>query len=136
MEEYATLAYRDLLRGASMDIPSGEDIARALGEAPLDRAALCLPDGVCPTGTPLAYYVLREAELVNDGTYLGPVGGRLVAEVLVGLLRADATSLLHAPLGWRPEVSAADGGFTMAALLAATGSLGPTARTTARASRG
>ena len=34
------------------------------------------------TSTPLWYYVLKEAELVEDGLRLGPVGGRIVAEVL------------------------------------------------------
>ena len=36
--------------------------------------------------TPLWHYVLREAELAADGLTLGPVGGRIVAEVFIGLL--------------------------------------------------
>ena len=42
---------------------------------------------------PLWYYVLCEAEseLGEDGRHLGPVGGRIVAEVLVGLLEAIRT---------------------------------------------
>lgn len=42
--------------------------------------------------TPLWYYILREAETVyQPGVYagLGPVGGAIVAEVLVGLIRRD-----------------------------------------------
>ena len=37
--------------------------------------------------TPLWYYVLKEAEVVADGLHLGPVGGRIVAEVFLGLLQ-------------------------------------------------
>ena len=44
--------------------------------------------------TPLWYYVLKEAELVEDGLRLGPVGGRLVGEVIVGLLQSDPASYL------------------------------------------
>ena len=34
--------------------------------------------------------------------HLGPVGGRIVAETLIGLLRADPTSYLSASPGFRP----------------------------------
>jgi hypothetical protein len=43
--------------------------------------------------TPLFYYTLKEAELTQDGLRLGPVGGRIVAEVLIGLLRSDPASI-------------------------------------------
>src|SRR5438046_10508727 len=39
--------------------------------------------------TPLFYYILREAELREDGLRLGPVGARIVAEVFIGLLLLD-----------------------------------------------
>ena len=48
------------------------------------------------SSTPLWYYVLKEAELVEDGLHLGPVGGRIVAEVLIGLLQSDTGSYLVA----------------------------------------
>lgn len=54
--------------------------------------------------TPLWYYVLREAELVEDGLRLGPVGGRLVGEVVVGLPRCDTASYLSFDPGWRPTL--------------------------------
>ena len=44
--------------------------------------------------TPLWYYLLREAEL-GGGESLGPVGGRIVAEVLVGLLQGDPLSYIR-----------------------------------------
>ena len=42
---------------------------------------------------PLWFYILNESELRHDGTRIGPVGGRIVAEVLLGLLDGD-------PLSW------------------------------------
>jgi len=37
---------------------------------------------------------LAEAEAIAGGLSLGPVGGRIVTETLLGLLRADPTSYL------------------------------------------
>ena len=48
------------------------------------------------SSTPLWYYVLKEAQQVADGLHLGPVGGRIVAEVLIGLLETDSNSYLAA----------------------------------------
>ena len=42
---------------------------------------------------PLWFYILKEAEIVGRGRELGPVGGRIVAEVLVGLLQRDLNSV-------------------------------------------
>ena len=50
--------------------------------------------------TPLWYYVLKEAEVRAGGEHLGPVGGRIVAEVLIGLLDADLGSYRNAEPGW------------------------------------
>jgi hypothetical protein len=73
------------------------------------------------TATPLWLYVLREAQLVNGGRYLGPVGGRIVAEVLLGLLGADPTSYLRAQPGWQPTLGATSGPYTMAHFLTFAG---------------
>ena len=68
--------------------------------------------------TPLWYYVLKEAEVRSGGQHLGPVGGRIVAEVLLGLLDADPGSYRSADPGWHPTVPSAEPGrFTMADLL-------------------
>jgi hypothetical protein len=74
---------------------------------------------------PLWFYILKEAELVGDGTpegkgrTLGPVGGRIVAEVLVGLLQKDPNSYLYLNPAWKPAapVTPVKGRFTMADLL-------------------
>ena len=51
---------------------------------------------------PLWFYLLREAELLGKKRELGPVGGRIVAEVLVGLLQRDRSSYLHINPNWKP----------------------------------
>ena len=52
--------------------------------------------------TPLWYYVLAEAKATAGGMSLGPVGGRIVAETLIGLLRADPSSYLSVDPRFRP----------------------------------
>jgi hypothetical protein len=53
--------------------------------------------------TPLWYYILREADTFIGGHRLGPVGGRIVTDVLVGLIDADATSFRQNSWDWRPQ---------------------------------
>lgn len=119
--EHAALAYRDLQRGAALGLPSGEDVARQLGLPVLTREQLALPSQLCADGMPLSYYVQREATVYHDGAYLGPVGGRVVAEVLLGLLRADPTAYLHVESGWTPTLPVAQAVFGLADLLIAAG---------------
>ena len=68
---------------------------------------------------PLWFYILKEAEIVGRGRELGPVGGRIVAEVLVGLLQKDLNSYLYLNAAWKPAppIAPARGRFTMADLL-------------------
>jgi hypothetical protein len=108
---YESLAVRDLMRGEGTGLPSGEAVAEVLGAPPVSSPGW-------PDGTPLWLYVLREADLVADGAQLGPVGGRIVAEVLIGLLRADPASYLCTDPGWRPSLPAAGDTFGLADLLA------------------
>ena len=52
---------------------------------------------------PLWYYILKEAELPPyNGERLGPVGGRIMAETLVGLLQRDPNSYLYLDPAWKP----------------------------------
>lgn len=71
--------------------------------------------------TPLWYCVLKEAEVIADGLHLGPVGGRIVAEVLIGLLQADEGSYLATQPGWRPTLPAKSGTFRMTDFLTFAG---------------
>jgi len=103
IEDYHSLAVRDLQRGQGVGLPSGEAVARHIGVAPLTAAQV----GIASTGwkdeTPLWYYIQREADARTGGHRLGPVGGRIVSEVLVGLLEADATSFRRNSGDWRPQ---------------------------------
>lgn len=119
--EHVALAYRDLQRGASLGLPSGEAVAAQLGVTPLARADLCLPSDVCADGTPLSYYVQREAAVQHDGLYLGTVGGRVVAEVLLGLLQRDPTAYLSVEPEWTPTLPSMGATFGLADLLAIAG---------------
>jgi hypothetical protein len=99
------LAQRNLLRQLTWGLPSGQDIAAAMRVDALGPSNLADIAGVhAPFGrsTPLWYYVLAEAKVATDGLTLGPVGARIVAETLIGLLRADPTSYLSVDPRFRP----------------------------------
>ncbi len=99
------LPQRNLLRQLTWGLPSGQDVAKAMGVAqlaPSDLADISSVYSSFGTSTPLWYYILAEAKAVTGGLNLGPVGGRIVAETLIGLLRADPSSYLRALPGFRP----------------------------------
>jgi Animal haem peroxidase len=101
----SSLAERNLLRGRQLQLPSGQAVARAMGIPALRPEDLDLKgfSDSLKNNTPLWYYVLREAKAERQGTQLGSIGGRIVAEVLIGLLAADPLSYLNAAPGWTPE---------------------------------
>lgn len=66
---------------------------------------------------PLWYYILREAEVLCKGELLGPVGGRIVAEVLIGLLYQDRLSFLRVEPNWEPTFPKVGGTFEMSDLI-------------------
>lgn len=126
----AMLASRNLLRGLALGLPSGQGVANHFGIAPLTAAQLkqglpagevALLDsagGILLNKTPLWYYVLREAAVLNGGNQLGPVGGRIVAETFVRMLKRDPDSFLHTPAAFTPSLpSAVPGDFTVADLV-------------------
>ena len=78
--------------------------------------------GLLLSKTPLWYYVLREAAVLGGGNQLAPVGGRIVAETFVRLLKRDVSSFLNAPGGFTPMLpSATLGDFTVADLVIFSG---------------
>ena len=116
-----SLALRNLLRGQALKLPSGQDVAKTIGERPLSGADL----GGVVDPTPLWFYILKEPELEagNGGHRLGPVGARIVAEVLLGLLRADPSSYLNVTPTWAPTLpgrSGHDDTFGLADLIRST----------------
>jgi len=113
-ESPTSLAARNLLRGKALGLPTGQAVAQAMGLTPLTSGQLDIPDSpdaahpdelrtTFNRNTPLWFYILKEAEVQHDGTRLGDVGGRIVAEVLVGLLDGDPQSFLSVEPNWVPE---------------------------------
>ena len=103
------LPQRNLLRQLTWGLPSGQSVARAMGLTPLSATDLAEIGAVYApfaTSTPLWYYILAEAKIAAGGVNLGPVGGRIVAETLIGLLRADPTSYLSAYPRFTPFLGA------------------------------
>ncbi len=119
-DQPTVLPQRNLLRHLTWSIPSGQRIAQAMGIQPLDKSELTdigdvgRADGVSnlDTSTPLWFYIFREAEHRAGSMTLGPVGGRIVGEVIIGLLQTDPGSYVNQS-GWRPIVPAASGQFRM-----------------------
>jgi hypothetical protein len=130
----ASLAERNLLRGWRLGLPSGQEVAKAMGITPLADKDILIGKGVdtpapgeAPfsittvnpvfvNNCPLWTYILAEAmhhqetvkipvkENISITTpRLGPVGGRIVAEVFLGLMFADKHSLLSLEPTWKPK---------------------------------
>jgi hypothetical protein len=117
--DYASLANRDLQRGQAVGLPSGEAIAARLGVPALSAEQVGLAADGWIGETPLWFYILKEAEVLHDGDRLGPVGGRIVGEVLVGIIDADPESFRSVDPGWTPTLPARNpGGFGLADILA------------------
>jgi len=113
---YRSLAARDLQRGMGTGLPSGEAVARAVGARQLTREELALGDW--QDETPLWLYIVREAAVRGGGDHLGEVGGRIIAEVIVGIIRRDPESYLTNDPSWRPTLpSHQSGSFKIRDLL-------------------
>ncbi len=153
----ANLAERNLKRGLFMSLPSGQDVARAMGERVLEDDELLLGKAVHEEvfglkpgekprvlkdigeafagKAPLWFYVLAEANaqwrrdvIAQKKTKnpdaadavpvkLGPVGGRIVAETIIGLMLGDSYSFLRQDPHWVPTVKAKGKTFGMADLI-------------------
>ncbi len=127
----STLPLRNLQRGWRLGLPSGQAIARAMGVKPIKDEEILIgqgvdkPDAPLPNivsispafkdNCPLWTYILAEAmnhrvkvktpttkgvEVMTPR--LGPVGGRIVAEVFLGLMFGDNNSLLSLDPNWHP----------------------------------
>jgi Animal haem peroxidase len=132
LESPLNLPQRILVRHVTWALPSGQTLARAVRApvlAPSDLGELACYGLGFEHETPLLYYVLKEAQVLEAGVRLGPVGGRIVAEVILGLLQLDPTSYLTARPDWRPTLPArfARTRFEMADLLTFAG-VDPTSR--------
>ena len=126
-----SLPQRNLRRAFRLGLPSGQYVARAMHVHPLADKDIVLGKGfdtpdpdarnildvskVFAGNCPLWTYILAEAmhfkepvkvPVKEDVTIttprLGPVGGRIVAEVFLGLMFGDSNSLLSLDPGWKP----------------------------------
>lgn len=128
-----SLATRNLRRGQSFLLPSGENVARHMErpESEIDQVLSFIKNQLNPhnidlgAGVPLWFYILAEAEVIGRkddennnslGEGLGPVGATIVAEVLIGLLELDRNSYLGNNRGWVPYLGI-DGEFMMKDLM-------------------
>ncbi len=131
----SSLAQRNLERGWRLGLPSGQSVARAMRIRPLadndirigkavdgasdDTKSIVEVDPVFANNAPLWTYILAEAiqfketvtipvqEKVSITTpRLGLVGGRIVAEVFLGLMFGDRHSLLTLDPHWQPRQGA------------------------------
>ena len=127
----ANLALRNLMRGMAMGLPSGQDVAQAMGLTPLTDSQLRVgkatnqaeflaaptiadvAQGAFKGKAPLWYYLLAEGAhewsteksgVEQAGVQLGRAGSRLVVETFVGLLIADGHSVLRQAPGWHPAL--------------------------------
>ena len=106
--------------------PSGQSVARAMGLEPLAGEDLLLGQNFAQAikdkklnehqikhadaarrrleaETPLWYYILAEAQKLHEGEHLGPLCGRIVAEIFIGILTGDSQSYLQVDPGWTPR---------------------------------
>lgn len=128
-----SLAVRNLLRGRSLGLPSGQDVARCMGFRPLSPKLISRgKDGQVATklgfdvNSPLWYYILKEAQIEGKGIRLGTVGSRMLAEVFVGLIEGDRNSFLSRCPKWTPILPAEKPNtFTMTDLLRFVGDVNP-----------
>ena len=133
-----SLPTRNLMRGVRMGLPSGQAVAAAMQLTPLTPQELGGgPDGQVLVAqglggnTPLWYYLLKEAQVQQNGDRLGQVGSRIVAETFIGLLDSDALSFrrqnpLFEPSLFKPGATpTAAGRYTMADLLTFVDEINP-----------
>ena len=122
------LAFRNLVRGKMVHLATAQQIVTAMRNmnldiTPLTSAQILGEDfdnwsedlkNELVTETPLWFYILREAGL-NEGR-LGPIGGRIVAEVFHRAMEGSRISLLRDPF-FRPELGREAEKFRMTDLL-------------------
>ncbi|WP_285644236.1 heme peroxidase family protein [Lentzea sp. NBRC 102530] len=121
------LAFRNLTRASMMELATGQQIAELFGVAPLTAEQILVGNGGAVVeglseeqkaqlvaNTPLWFYVLREAEV--GGGLMGPVGGRITAEVFHRAMEGSRISIVRSPY-WRPTLGPDSSTFRMVDLL-------------------
>ncbi len=113
-DDERSLAFRNLLRGNALSLPSGQSVAAALKNAgyPISTAAGPLKlNAVVPDlpetkdfvdETPLFFYLMQEAATLGKGDRMGPVGSAIILEVMLGGMLHCEDSILKHPK-WKPD---------------------------------
>jgi hypothetical protein len=114
---YRSLAGRDLERGQGTGLPSGESVARFLGADVLSADEVGLGSYGWDAETPLWLYILRESSARRGGDSLGEVGGRIVGDVLVGIIARDPESYLALEPDWEPTLPGHESRFHLRDIL-------------------
>ncbi len=83
---------------ADVDTYTGPD---GVGKPPADDPLTGVQD--TRFKTPLWYYILKEAELLKNGERLGPLGSRLVAEIIAGGIFYGSDTKFD--YGWKSEIT-------------------------------
>ncbi|MEV6711352.1 heme peroxidase family protein [Lentzea sp. NPDC051208] len=121
------LAFRNLTRASMMELATGQQIAELFEVEPLTAEEILVGNGGAVleglseeqraqlvAATPLWFYVLREAEVGNG--LMGPVGGRITAEVFHRAMEGSRISIVRSPY-WRPTLGPDSSTFRMVDLL-------------------
>lgn len=121
------LAFRNLTRASMMELATGQQIAELFGAEPLTAEQILVGNGGAVVeglseeqkaqlvaATPLWFYILREAEVGNG--LMGPVGGRITAEVFHRAMEGSRISIVRSPY-WRPTLGPDSSTFRMVDLL-------------------
>ena len=122
-DQPTVLPQRNLLRQVTWSMPSGQAVSVAMGIRPMLVPELEKYGHDLHRSTPLWYYALKEAQVAESGLHLGPVAGRIVAEVLIGLIQSDPASYVNASPSWTPTVPISNSslGFRMVDFLTYAG---------------
>lgn len=130
-ENDRSLAFRNLLRGYALGLPSAQSVAAALKSKGYninpkqDLEWNGIPAWACidkkyqdklEKHTPLFFYLMREAGTIGQASRLGPVGSAILLEVFGAMLVYCDSFLKHK--GWKPDPCIAKcGDFTLADLV-------------------
>lgn len=128
---FTVLSARNLIRSMALRVPTGQYVAKRMNIPRLTNEQLSSNpyksptqeqqvqhqqtvqilqsnDGALLKKTPLWYYILKEAEVLHGGNQMGPVGGRIIAEVFMRLLAENEDSFLN-NADWQPRFGVQSG---------------------------
>jgi hypothetical protein len=118
----ASLAERNLLRGKTYGLPSGQDLARAFGLPESEILTRTKGNMIIQTqnmpiitdndlnhletifgdATPLFYYGLKDNHVNGNGEHLGPLSAKVIGETMLILMLNNPTSILNAANRFTP----------------------------------